>query len=255
MPGLPTICLATGICKALANLILHPSVEAQTHALRIGTTIVRGRHVPGLARAIIDAGALGALAELLLSPVPRAREDALAVIANVAAGTPQQTGTVIDTADVLPRLLAAMSTPELRRMGAPAVLAIARSTRSLSRAQKHLVAEAGILPVLCTLLDASWNAMSETADVMVSIESLLEAGQTEMRARGLRENPYAMMVVDCGGASALRAMWLPSRAADGGDSVRVVRILRMLSGHLLASADEAVSSGGGNNEDSGGELV
>jgi hypothetical protein len=209
-----------------------------------------------LARAIIDAGALGALAELLLSPVPRAREDALAVIANVAAGTPQQTGAVIDTADVLPRLLAAMSTPELRRMGAPAVLAIARSTRSLSRAQRHLACRSGdpagaLHPARCLLECHERNCRH----VMVSIESGLEAGQTEMRARGLRENPYAMMVVDCGGASALRAMWLPSRAADGGDSVRVVRILRMLPGHLLASADEAVSSGGGNNEDSGGELV
>ncbi len=135
-------------------------------------------------------------AQLMHSASEQSRWDASVLIANIAAGTQEQLRAVVD-ANVLRLALEALSTvysPPYARV--TALLPISSAMGSWLPRQLHHAADAGILPLMCALL--SMLDVDPAIVVLKCIAEMLTLGHEEALARGLRENPYAMSLRDCG---------------------------------------------------------
>eukprot|EP01102_Stenamoeba_stenopodia_P020472 TRINITY_DN797_c0_g1_i1.p1 TRINITY_DN797_c0_g1~~TRINITY_DN797_c0_g1_i1.p1 ORF type:complete len:575 (-),score=128.29 TRINITY_DN797_c0_g1_i1:108-1700(-) len=161
----------SGVCRRLVELLVHPSVNVQTPALRTIGNAVTGDDLQ--TQLVINYGALPCLLTLLGSPKKSIRKEACWAISNITAGTKTQIQAVID-ANIVPIMVQLLYQGEFD-IKKEAAWAISNATSGGSADQiRYLVAQGCIKPLSELLKCSDARIISVALD---ALENILRSGK------------------------------------------------------------------------------
>lgn len=201
--------IEAGVCRRLVELLIHPSTQVQTPALRTVGNIVTGDDrqtqvaflCPFLnSQLIIACSALQCIGTLLNSPRKAIRKEACWTISNITAGNKEQIQAIIDTG-LVPSLIRMMGTEDFDIVK-ECVWAISNATSCGDVSQIKYIVENGCIPPLIKVLEKGDTRIVTVA--LEGIENILKAGQHMLDGEG--QNPYATMIDLCGGTDRIDAL-------------------------------------------------
>jgi importin subunit alpha-1 len=185
------------VLPRLVELLEHKSYSVQTPALRCIGNIVTGDDQQ--TQKVIDLRALHSLAKLLDSPKRSIRKETCWALSNITAGNQLQIQAVID-AGVVPTLVSMLQVAPLE-IKKEVCWALSNATSGGSLAQIDYLVEFDVIRPLLDMLVV--NDVKIVTVALEGIENILRAG-----ARAdLTDNPYALIVDECGGVARLEAMF------------------------------------------------
>eukprot|EP00771_Trimastix_marina_P001518 gnl/Trimastix_PCT/2599.p1 GENE.gnl/Trimastix_PCT/2599~~gnl/Trimastix_PCT/2599.p1 ORF type:complete len:593 (+),score=183.00 gnl/Trimastix_PCT/2599:62-1840(+) len=186
------------VCKRLVQILMHPTVDVVTPALRAIGNIVTGDDVQ--TQVVLNCGALPCLVTLLASPKRSIRKEACWTIANITAGNIRQIQDVID-ARVMPTIVNMLDhgDAELRK---EACWAVSNATCGNMTQVKYLC-EIKCIPPLVKILDLDDPNIIIVA--LEALENILKVGQREAATHGTA-NLYPDEIEECGGIERIEAL-------------------------------------------------
>jgi importin subunit alpha-1 len=189
-----------GVIPTLLAMLQSTKNQFIVPALRTLGNIVSGNDKQ--TQAVIDALVIPALLPLLQHAKKNIRKEACWMISNIAAGTSVQLQALLSTPDVLPRVLAQMSSSAEWDVRKEASWVISNIATGGSKAHIRLLVEHGAVQPVCDLLEVGEARMLLMA--LETLECLLRAcgedHHTETLSRVLR------LVEECGGLSKLEQL-------------------------------------------------
>jgi importin subunit alpha-1 len=183
--------IEAGVCRRLAELLMHGSYSVQTPALRTIGNMVTGDDLQ--TQIVLNVSILPCLLSLLSSPKKGIRKEACWTISNITAGNRSQIQAVID-AGLIPPLLNLLQTAEFD-IRKEAAWAISNATSGGSPDQLRYLIAQGAVPPLCDLLE-----LTDARIVMVALEALdnlLRVGEKDAQRTG--NNEVAEQIEECHG--------------------------------------------------------
>ncbi|CDI76780.1 importin alpha, putative [Eimeria acervulina] len=192
--------LEAGVCARLVDLLMHPSTLVQTPALRAVGNIVTGDDRQ--TQVVLTCGALPNLLSLLSSNRKTVQKEACWTISNITAGNQEQIQEVLESGAV-PALLHLLETADFDTKK-EAAWAVSNAVSGGSDMQVAELVRLGCVPPLCQLLGCM-----DSKIVMVSLEALhaiLRTGKKIKETEGLSINPYATLIEQADGATALEKL-------------------------------------------------
>jgi len=192
--------LQANVIERIISMLTSPSVAMQTPALRTVGNIVTGNDIQ--TQVIIDNGALTAFHFLLNHPRRAIKKEACWCLSNITAGSVDQIQAII-SADLYPVILQLMDAPEYE-VKKEAVWCIANTTSGGTKDQLRYLVDIGILIPLCRIL--TLYDLKIVTVALEALENFLQLGLDDMKEKGLNENPYAQLVVQCGGLELIEAL-------------------------------------------------
>ncbi|KAL8430144.1 hypothetical protein Efla_001808 [Eimeria flavescens] len=192
--------LEAGVCNRLVDLLEHPSTLVQTPALRAVGNIVTGDDRQ--TQVVITCGAVPKLLSLLSSSRKTVQKEACWTISNITAGNREQIQEVLN-GGVIPALLHVLETAEFDTKK-EAAWALSNAVSGGSDAQIDALVRLGCIPPLCELIGCA-----DPKIVLVCLEALqaiLRVGKKIKEAEGLPSNPFADLVDQADGTSALEKL-------------------------------------------------
>lgn len=192
--------LHAGVCSRLVELLDHPSILVQTPALRAVGNIVTGDDRQ--TQVVLTCGAVPKLLTLLASIRKTVQKEACWTISNITAGNRDQIQEVID-GGVIPALLHLLKTADFDTKK-EAAWAVSNAVSGGSDTQIQLLVRMGCVPPLCELLSCM-----DSKIVIVSLEAIqaiLRVGKKIKETEGLPSNPFADLIDQADGTSALEKL-------------------------------------------------
>ncbi|KAL8271832.1 hypothetical protein Esti_004222 [Eimeria stiedai] len=192
--------LEAGVCNRLVDLLEHPSTLVQTPALRAVGNIVTGDDRQ--TQVVITCGAIPKLLALLSSSRKTVQKEACWTVSNITAGNRDQIQEVLN-GGIIPALLHVLDTAEFDTKK-EAAWALSNAVSGGSDAQIDALVRLGCIPPLCDLIGCA-----DSKIVLVCLEALqaiLRVGKKIKEAEGLPSNPFADLVDQSDGTSALEKL-------------------------------------------------
>jgi len=190
-----------GVVRRIVELLLHPSVNVQTPALRTVGNIVTGDDTQ--TQIILNSNVLPSLSALLSSAKKGLRKEACWTISNITAGSVQQIDAVID-AKIMPRLISLLRTSDYD-IKKEAIWALSNATSGGSPEQIKFLVECNILEPFCDLLSQHDSKVVLVA--LEAIENILRSGAED------GDEDYTTLVEQCGGLDKIEALQNHSNVA------------------------------------------
>ena len=150
---------------------------------------------------LIDAEILPAFHKLLNHPKRKVRRQACSIFENVASRSAHHVQHIIDH-NLVNSVLRCMFQPELEVKKA-AVRTVCCMTAVASQQQILVMVSENALESLCDLVHCFEKSI--VAAALEGIENILQMGEEEMKTRNFDENPYASIVIRCGGLEGIEA--------------------------------------------------
>jgi hypothetical protein len=190
--------IESGVCRRLAELLMHGSFAVQTPALRTIGNLVTGDDLQ--TQIVINVSILPCLLSLLSSPKKGIRKEACWTISNITAGNRSQIQAVIE-ANLIPPLLNLLQNAEFD-IRKEAAWAISNATSGGSPDQLRYLIHQGAVRPLCDLLD-----LSDARIILVALEgldNLLRVGEKDAQTTGV--NQVAEQIEECHGLDKIIAL-------------------------------------------------
>eukprot|EP00823_Brevimastigomonas_motovehiculus_P009044 TRINITY_DN8717_c0_g1_i1.p1 TRINITY_DN8717_c0_g1~~TRINITY_DN8717_c0_g1_i1.p1 ORF type:complete len:562 (+),score=121.42 TRINITY_DN8717_c0_g1_i1:179-1687(+) len=187
------------VVKRLIELLMHPSPNVKTPALRTIGNIVTGDDLQ--TQVVLEQPVLPCLLSLLSHTKKGLRKEACWAISNITAGNQEQINAVL-SADIIPSLVYTLKTSEFD-IQKEAAWAISNATSGGSDTHIRYLVEKGCIPPLCQLFSCPDPKIILVA--LEGIENILRVGKNDAQASG-RSNKYAEDVEECHGLDALESL-------------------------------------------------
>ena len=186
----------SGAVPRLIQLLDGSVPAAVAPALRAIGNIVSGTHEQ--TQCALDSGVLPALARIIESEDDTHHKRASWAVSNITAGSPSQIQAVID-GGMLPPLVSAMESDDFCTHK-EATWAICNVAQMGNRAQITRLANEGVIPAMCVLLDPTCTVpdLGVITIVLQATHTILAAGAQAAGANPLA-NPFADIYAECGG--------------------------------------------------------
>lgn len=182
--------LNAGVAPRLVELLNSTTTTVQTPALRTVGNIVTGDD--SQTQFILNLNAMPALLWMLDNPKKNIRKEACWTISNVTAGTAEQIQVAIN-AQVFPKLIELLQCSEFD-IQKEAAWAVSNATSGGTPEQILYLAQVGVIPPLCKLLN-----VADTRVVTVALEGLENIFRVAMGAGPVINDRVQQIVQDCGG--------------------------------------------------------
>ncbi|XP_017488896.1 PREDICTED: importin subunit alpha-7-like [Rhagoletis zephyria] len=183
----------SGVCRRVVELLTHTSTGVVSAALRVVGNIVTGDD--SQTQVIINSNALPALLGLLSHQKESVVKEACWTLSNITAGNREQIQAVINS-NILPPLIQMLQHRDFK-VRKEAAWAITNATTGGNQKQIMYIVEAGAIPPLCEFLSVTDSRMIMVA--LNGLENILRTGDQISKTTGSTENPYAIIVEQCGG--------------------------------------------------------
>lgn len=192
--------LQAGVCNRLVDLLDHQSTLVQTPALRAVGNIVTGDDRQ--TQVVLTCGAVPKLLGLLSSNRKTVQKEACWTISNITAGNRDQIQEVLESG-IIPALLHVLQTADFDTKK-EAAWAVSNAVSGGSDAQVETLVRFGCVPPLCSLISSV-----DSKIVMVALEALhaiLRVGKKIKETEGMLSNPFADLIDQADGTSALEKL-------------------------------------------------
>ncbi|CAB3977305.1 importin subunit alpha-7 [Paramuricea clavata] len=179
--------IASGVCRRLVELLMHPFNSVVSASLRAVGNIVTGDDVQ--TQVILNCNALPSLLHLLSSSKETIRKEACWTLSNITAGNRAQIQMVID-ANIIPMLIEILGKAEFKTRK-EAAWAVTNATSGGTPEQIRYLVDQGCIPPLCDLLTVMDMKIIRVA--LNGLENILKVGEVDAKQSG-EPNKYALMV-------------------------------------------------------------
>ncbi|XP_028412948.1 importin subunit alpha-7-like isoform X2 [Dendronephthya gigantea] len=179
--------IASGVCRRLVELLMHPFNSVVSASLRAVGNIVTGDDVQ--TQVILNCNALPSLLHLLSSSKETIRKEACWTLSNITAGNRAQIQMVID-ANIIPMLVEILGKAEFKTRK-EAAWAITNATSGGTPEQIRYLVDQGCVPPLCDLLTVMDLKIIRVA--LNGLENILRVGEMDAKQSG-ENNKYALIV-------------------------------------------------------------
>lgn len=185
----------TGVVPYLANILQSDNVQAVVPSLRTLGNIVSGDD--GQTQCVIDANILTALVPLLSHGKKNIRKETCWLLSNIAAGTSDQLTQMVNTPQLLPRVLEQLSSSAEWDVRKEACWVISNLASGGHGNHIHKLVEHGGISHLCDLLN--------TGDVKVLLVTM-EALEAILKIGGMNQDRYIQLIDEANGIDYLEAL-------------------------------------------------
>lgn len=181
-----------GIVKNIVGLLSHHNLNIVTPVLRTIGNLVTGDDY--CTQIVLDEGLVNYMSGLLYAKKKAIRKETCWTISNITAGNKAQIQSVIE-AGLIPKLISMVMTEQDPDILRESLWALGNGCSGGTDLQIEYFVTVGIINALCRGLEGK-----NPNPIKVSLEALdniLRAG--EKKCQNEEENPYAVLVYECGG--------------------------------------------------------